>query len=205
MRRSRETRQDLTTFEVARLLGVSADTVASWVDRGWLEAHRTPGGHRRIGPEALARFAEAHRIPLAQASPVDAAPAPARPATRPSVLVVDDDQDFGETIREYLSRKHRWEVFVVTDALAACMSAARQSPRAILVDLALPVTDGFALLGALRADPLLADVGIFAVTGWRDAALERRARAAAFAGFFAKPLDLAELGAALVPWMREAR
>ena len=35
----------------------------SWVDRGWLPAHRTPGGHRRIEKQALVEFLRAHDMP----------------------------------------------------------------------------------------------------------------------------------------------
>lgn len=53
----------LTTHQVARMVGASPSTVLSWVDRGWLPAHRTPGGHRRIERQALAEFLRAHDMP----------------------------------------------------------------------------------------------------------------------------------------------
>jgi excisionase family DNA binding protein len=53
----------LTTHQVARMIGASPSTVLSWVDRGWLPAHRTPGGHRRIERQALAEFLRAHDMP----------------------------------------------------------------------------------------------------------------------------------------------
>jgi excisionase family DNA binding protein len=53
----------LTTHQVARLVGASPSTVLSWVDRGWLPAHRTPGGHRRIEKQALVEFLRAHDMP----------------------------------------------------------------------------------------------------------------------------------------------
>jgi len=45
------------------MVGASPSTVLSWVDRGWLPAHRTPGGHRRIERQALAEFLRAHDMP----------------------------------------------------------------------------------------------------------------------------------------------
>jgi excisionase family DNA binding protein len=53
----------LTTHQVARMVGASPSTVLSWVDRGWLPAHRTPGGHRRIERQALVEFLRAHDMP----------------------------------------------------------------------------------------------------------------------------------------------
>src|SRR5260221_9484403 len=54
----------LTSHEIARLLGVSASAVLSWIDKGWLNAHRTPGGHRRVGKVVLLKFPHPDRLPL---------------------------------------------------------------------------------------------------------------------------------------------
>src|SRR5512146_1875037 len=53
-----------TTFEAARLLGVSLPTVVNWIKARRLKAHRTPGGHRRIGREDLAAFIVRHGMPM---------------------------------------------------------------------------------------------------------------------------------------------
>lgn len=48
--------KELTTREVARLLGVSEATVKRWADRRFLHSEKTAGGHRRFHPESVARF-----------------------------------------------------------------------------------------------------------------------------------------------------
>src|SRR5512138_3275830 len=53
-----------TTFEAARLLGVSLPTVVNWIKARRLKAHRTPGGHRRIAEEDLASFMLRHGMPV---------------------------------------------------------------------------------------------------------------------------------------------
>jgi len=53
-----------TTFEAARLLGVSLPTVVNWIKGRRLKAHRTPGGHRRISREELAAFMLRHGMPV---------------------------------------------------------------------------------------------------------------------------------------------
>src|SRR5512145_1133212 len=53
-----------TTFEAARLLGVTLPTVVNWIKARRLKAHRTPGGHRRIGAEDLAAFMLRHGMPV---------------------------------------------------------------------------------------------------------------------------------------------
>src|SRR5512142_81988 len=70
-----------TTFEAAQVLGVSLPTVVNWIKARRLQAHRTPGGHRRISREDLATFMLRHGIPLPEEL-ADAAPG------RRKVLVV---------------------------------------------------------------------------------------------------------------------
>src|SRR5512145_2503899 len=53
-----------TTFDAARLLGVSLPTVVNWIEARRIKAHRTPGGHRRIAAEDLAAFMLRHGIPV---------------------------------------------------------------------------------------------------------------------------------------------
>ena len=191
-----------TTLDAARALGVSASTVANWVDAGHLAGHRTAGGHRRIPVDALAAFAALHGMPgvpgpAGAAKHASESPTPARALGTPRLLVVDDDVDFGETVRGYLVRKFGWDIVVVTSAFEAGIRAARETPDAILLDIRLRETDGFAVLEGLRADPALSGAHVYACTGWRDPDLDRRIRGAGFSGCFHKPIDLATLGAVL--------
>ncbi|MGH9104845.1 MAG: TOBE domain-containing protein [Acidimicrobiales bacterium] len=66
----------MTSFrvpEAAQLLGVSADTVRRWADRGKLPASRDSSGRRTISGQALARFAaEAGRTLAAEVGPTSA-------------------------------------------------------------------------------------------------------------------------------------
>ena len=73
--------KSLTTTQVARLLGVSDQSVANWVDHGKLRAGKTPGGHRRIEADDLVEFLKRQelRIPAELACP------------EPGILIVDDD------------------------------------------------------------------------------------------------------------------
>jgi excisionase family DNA binding protein len=57
-------RRFYTTFDAARLLGVSLPTVVNWIKARRLKAHRTPGGHRRIAAEELAAFMVRHGMPI---------------------------------------------------------------------------------------------------------------------------------------------
>ena len=99
-----------TTFEAARLLGVSLPTVVNWIKARRLKAHRTPGGHRRIGEalvigepgparEGAVRLLAASGYAADQASPGFAAGA-ASARFQPDVVVLQaDGPDGGDVLR----------------------------------------------------------------------------------------------------------
>jgi excisionase family DNA binding protein len=47
------TKKFLTTFEAAKLISVTPDTVLKWIKSGVLDARRTPGGHHRIDRKSI--------------------------------------------------------------------------------------------------------------------------------------------------------
>jgi excisionase family DNA binding protein len=120
-----------TTQQIAKMLGVSIPTVVNWVKQGRLDAHKTPGGHRRIGREALERFAAVYAYPLPGASPE----AQASGAHR--ILVVDGERDFGELVGEYLQLKAGYEVRTASEPLSAGFLLGRFRPHLVLLDLEL--------------------------------------------------------------------
>lgn len=119
-----------TTRQVADLLGVSAPTVIKWVESGALIAHRTPGGHRRISHEALDSFSrscgrEVEGSPVAIAAPIE----------RISVLVVDTEPDFGDTVAEYLSIRGEVDVVQAVGALDVGYAIGAHKPDVVLFEL----------------------------------------------------------------------
>jgi CheY-like chemotaxis protein len=67
------------------------------------------------------------------------------------VLVIDDEPAIAEVLRMLLEfRGH--EVFVANDGSRGYATAQRQTPDVIVLDLMMPVMDGFTTLEALRSD-----------------------------------------------------
>lgn len=140
-----------STFEAAKRLGVSVQTVQRWVDVGKLRAWKTLGGHRRLD----ARQVEA--LVLEQTAidePARAASATTRSSLK--VLVIDHDPDD-------LSRA----VLLVRDALpmAAVVSTAsgfealvtvgRERPDVVIMVLSMPHMDALEMLTYLTGDGLV--------------------------------------------------
>lgn len=115
------------------------------------------------------------------------------PATK--ILIVDDDD-----IRHGLNVRLRasgYDTVYAEDALGAIMTAQKERPDLILLDLGLPCGDGFSL-EPQRDLAAIADVPVIVVTARDDnGQSERRALALGAAGFFQKPVEHAALLAAI--------
>ena len=175
-----------TTYQVSKLLGVSLPTVVNWVNSNKLRAHRTPGGHRRIARNDLIAFAREFNYPLSDEFLAES-------SGRRRVLIVDDERDFSDMVREYLTVKGDFDVEVADSGFAAGYTVARFRPDLILMDIMMPDMDGFEVLRMLRAGRDTRHIPIVACTAYRDVDVERRIREDDFDGFMQKPLKLDEL------------
>lgn len=183
-----------TTFQVAKTLGVSAPTVVNWINAGLVVAHKTPGGHRRIAREDLLEFARTHSYPVTPEMLGEAA----TPATSRRVLIVDDDEEFGAMVRDFLRHRGEWEVELAPSGFTAGVAVARFHPSVVLLDLMMPGMDGFEVLRVFKADPDMSRIPVVACSAWKDPAVEERVRREPFAAFVQKPIKLDALLAKLV-------
>lgn len=87
----------LTVPQAAQLCGVSRNTLFTWVKKGMINAHRTPGRTNMIRPASLIEFMDKSGLfipdELVELAEVEKAggPTPSLPEGVPTVLVVDDD------------------------------------------------------------------------------------------------------------------
>jgi len=108
------------------------------------------------------------------------------------ILVADDRPASLELIRAVLEQSG-YEVFEAYDGEEAVRSARQVRPDLILLDLHMPVLDGFGALAELRRDPSFARVPIVALTASGMAGDCERALAAGFSDYLAKPIPLVRL------------
>ena len=90
-------------------------------------------------------------------------------------------------VRQYEWKSSGWEIIEVAQTM----------PRVdlVLLDLNLPLEDGYEVLAKLRHDPHLAHARIVAVTGDADRGSMQRAKAAGFDGFLGKPIVVSKFAA----------
>ncbi|MEP7117096.1 MAG: PAS domain S-box protein [Acidobacteriota bacterium] len=132
------------------------------------------------------------RLPTVPAdTAADAAPAPrllaAAPASR-RILIVDDNRDGADTLALVLQTMGH-ETCTAYDGRAAIERAESFRPEVVLLDIGLPILDGYATCRRLRAQSWAHGVVVIAVTGWGAADDKRRAREAGFDRHLVKPVD----------------
>ena len=112
------------------------------------------------------------------------------------VLVVDDNVDAADSLAEFISDMGH-EVQVAYDPVAAIEVSASFHPEVAVLDVGLPVMDGYELAQRLRAGAEGARIRLIALTGYGQAGDRARSHAAGFERHFVKPVDHAQLLTAL--------
>jgi two-component system cell cycle response regulator DivK len=110
-----------------------------------------------------------------------------------TILVVEDYEDTSLAMRLALEGKG-YHILEASDGERGVEVASRERPDVVLMDLNLPVLDGFAAAGRIRANPELKETVIVAVTAYHDPELRARALAAGCNAFVTKPIDFEWLG-----------
>jgi two-component system cell cycle response regulator DivK len=105
---------------------------------------------------------------------------------RPRVLVVDDYPDAREMYAEYLQYSG-FDVIEARNGIEALERAADSAPDIILMDLSLPVMDGWEATRRLKADKATASIPIVALTGHALAGILEGAKKAGCDAFVTKP------------------
>jgi len=113
-------------------------------------------------------------------------------ATRRKVLIIDDNFDAAETLALLLEAVGYIAVFRTEGACGIAL-AKEWLPDAILLDIGMPIMDGFEVALALRQCPELDQCRIIALTAWSDQRTVERAASCGFDGHIAKPASLASL------------
>jgi two-component system cell cycle response regulator DivK len=107
-------------------------------------------------------------------------------ADRPRVLLVDDYPDAREMYSEYL-KFTGFDVVEAANGIEALQQAVEKSPDIILMDLSLPVMDGWEATRRLKADARTADIPVVALTGHALSGMSEGAQRAGCDAFVTKP------------------
>lgn len=108
------------------------------------------------------------------------------------ILMVEDTEDNRQIIRDLVSSVG-YELLEAADGEAGVAMAAAHKPDLILMDIQLPVMDGYEATRRIKADPALAHIPIIAVTSYALSGDEAKTQAAGCDGYVAKPYSPRQL------------
>ena len=108
------------------------------------------------------------------------------------ILVVEDTEDNRRIIRDLLT-SFDYELIEAADGAEGVALAQSEHPDLILMDIQLPVLDGYEATRRIRAIPHLAQVPIIAVTSYALSGDEVKTREAGCDGYVAKPFSPRQL------------
>lgn len=145
-------------------------------------SHVSPGAHGSHGTEEHARAGQGHGGP--EVLQPD--------ASSPRVLVVDDNEDAAELLAEVL-RLQGWNVAVALDGPRALSMLDQFQPEVAVLDIGLPVMDGYELATRIRERLGAKAPRLVAVTGYGQERDRARSQEAGFAHHLVKPVRVEEL------------
>jgi CheY-like chemotaxis protein len=162
-------------------------------------AHRVTPVLLPLTPKALRELLSAH-----DRAPPEATAAPVAAAKRARVLVVEDNA-VNLMITEEFVRQLGHEPRGVADGAAAIAACEQEAPQLVLMDLQMPVMDGFEAtrrLRALQAQGRLPPFPIVALSAHAGQADQRQGAAAGMDDYLTKPILVDALRAAFARWLR---
>jgi two-component system cell cycle response regulator DivK len=108
------------------------------------------------------------------------------------ILLVEDNEMNLDMLSRRLGRQG-YEVVVAQDGAVGLAKAASEHPELILMDMSLPVVDGWEATRRLKADPATSGIPIIALTAHAMAEDKEKAMGAGCDDYDTKPIDLTRL------------
>ena len=110
----------------------------------------------------------------------------------PKILLVEDNEMNRDMLSRRLERKG-YQVTIATDGQEGVDRAREAAPDLILMDMSLPVKDGWTATSEIKADPALRAIPIIALTAHAMAGDKDRALEAGCDDYDTKPVEFARL------------
>ncbi len=108
------------------------------------------------------------------------------------ILVIEDTEDNRQIIRDLLTSAG-YEMIEAVDGAQGVAMATEHKPDLILMDMQLPVLDGYEATRRIKANPALAHIPVIAVTSYALSGDEAKTKAAGCNAYVAKPFSPRQL------------
>jgi two-component system cell cycle response regulator DivK len=117
------------------------------------------------------------------------------------ILVIEDTEDNRRILRDLLTNAG-FDVLEAADGMKGVGAATTEHPDLILMDIQLPVIDGYEATRRIKAAPESKHIPIIAVTSYALSGDEAKARAAGCDGYIAKPYSPRQILAMVRDFLR---
>ena len=107
------------------------------------------------------------------------------------ILLVDDEKDFVGSVKEFLEMRG-YEVMIAYDGMSA-MERVRELPDLVLLDIKMPVMDGYEVLRRIQVDLGTAKIPVIMLTTKSETGAIFDAQKLSATDYIIKPTDLQEL------------
>ena len=166
-------------------LGLTLVRHLSELHGGTVEAHSDGRGRGATFTVLIPRI---ERVQEKTARPI----APARPQRRRRILIVEDNNDAREALREALEMAGH-KIFEAGSGASGVESALANRPDVALIDIGLPGFDGYEVARRIRSASEAQGMRLIALTGYGSPEDRQKAEQAGFDTHLVKPLDFDEL------------
>ncbi len=119
------------------------------------------------------------------------------------ILVVEDQEDNRQILRDLLANAG-YHMFEAGDGAEAVTTAANLKPDLILMDIQLPILDGFEATRRIKSNPALNNIPVIAVTSYALSGDENLARNAGCDAYVSKPYSPRKILAIIQELLRES-
>ena len=181
-----------TVYEASRFCGVSAKTIANWIESGHIEAYRTVGGHRRIPARALASFMEEKKMPVPPELREDEASQ--RSSRTKRILIVDDDRIIVETlVLCFEEEEYDYEIVSASDGFEAGVQLERFKPDLVILDIMMPDINGYEVCRRIKSNEETRGTKVIVLSAYLNDENYQQMREYGADRCFSKPLPLDQL------------
>jgi two-component system cell cycle response regulator DivK len=109
------------------------------------------------------------------------------------ILLVEDTEDNRQIVRDLIDSIEDYELIEAHDGEAGLAMAGEHKPDLILMDIQLPVLDGYEATRRIKADPALKHIPVIAVSSYALSGDEAKTREAGCDSYIAKPFSPRQL------------
>jgi excisionase family DNA binding protein len=143
-----------TTYQISKICSVYISTVIDWIEAGKLQAHRTPGGHRRVLKEDLVKFLTKYNMPI---------PEELQAVQHKRILIVDNSKESVALITDLIKTEEpNYQINSVETGVMAKTVIPEFDPDLVISEIQLPDSNGIDLLKYIKENRITTEVILIA-------------------------------------------